>query len=202
LENSIPRLESNIFRYIFSLNGSFVGGNNGGFLKDGVKNYLLSPLNSPIFFLCLHIYSLCVWYPHASPTKLCYLSYSIFVSSVVSLWCLEAYRRNLERTFFDSCVSTPRGVSFQLARRDPGRPWLFCSLVPFGSLELRPCLRACSWRRSNVGARDRNLLFAFRDRVSRDCAVVSVIIFLRNGGRGSAAVLRAVRLLWCTRGLR
>jgi hypothetical protein len=49
---SNPRLESGIFKCISWLNGSFFGGDDRGFLKEGVKTYQMapmSPLNSPNF---------------------------------------------------------------------------------------------------------------------------------------------------------
>ncbi len=54
--NFKPRLKSGIFECISWLNGSFFGGDDRGFLKEGVKTYLMAPmrpLNSPTFFLSL-----------------------------------------------------------------------------------------------------------------------------------------------------
>jgi hypothetical protein len=57
-----PRLESGIFKYISWLNALvFFGGDDRGFLKEGVETYLIAlilSLNLPTFFFCIHIYSL------------------------------------------------------------------------------------------------------------------------------------------------
>jgi hypothetical protein len=56
-----PLLKCSIFKCISWLNGSFFGGDHRGFLKEGVKTSRMapmSPLSSPTFFFCLHIYSL------------------------------------------------------------------------------------------------------------------------------------------------
>jgi hypothetical protein len=53
LGNFKPWLKSSIFKYISWLNGSLFGDADRGFLKEGVKIYLLaplSPLNSPTLF--------------------------------------------------------------------------------------------------------------------------------------------------------
>jgi hypothetical protein len=58
-DNFKPRLKSGIFKCISWLNGSSLGGNDLGFLKEGVKTYQMapmSPLNSQLF-LCLHTYT-------------------------------------------------------------------------------------------------------------------------------------------------
>jgi hypothetical protein len=39
-----PRLESGIFKCISWLNGSVFGGDDRGFLKEGVKTYLMAPI--------------------------------------------------------------------------------------------------------------------------------------------------------------
>ncbi len=60
-DNFKPWLESNIFKCISCLNGLFFGGDVRGFLKEGVRTYLMapmSPLRRQILF-CLHVYSLC-----------------------------------------------------------------------------------------------------------------------------------------------
>ncbi len=46
-DNFKPGLESGIFKCTSWLNGSFFGGDDRGFLKDGVKTYQMSPM-SPI----------------------------------------------------------------------------------------------------------------------------------------------------------
>ncbi len=57
-----PLLKCIIFKCISWLKGSFLVGEHWGFLKEGVKIYQMapmSPLNSPIFFVCTSIvYSL------------------------------------------------------------------------------------------------------------------------------------------------
>jgi hypothetical protein len=63
-DNFKPPLISGIFKYISWLNDLFFGGGDRGFLKEGVKTYLMariSPaLNSFFFFsFCLLILSLC-----------------------------------------------------------------------------------------------------------------------------------------------
>jgi hypothetical protein len=45
-----PRLESGIFKCISWLNGSFFGGEDQSFLKQGVKTYLMAP-TSPLNYL-------------------------------------------------------------------------------------------------------------------------------------------------------
>ncbi len=55
-DNSKLRLKSSIFKCISWLYGSFFGGENRGFLKEGAKTYImapLTPLNSPTCFLWL-----------------------------------------------------------------------------------------------------------------------------------------------------
>jgi hypothetical protein len=53
-DNFKPRLESGIFKCISWLNDSFFESDDRGFLKEGVKTYLMAPisprLNSPTFF--------------------------------------------------------------------------------------------------------------------------------------------------------
>ncbi len=57
-DNFKHRCESGIFKCISWLNGSFFGSYDRGFLKEGVKTYLMtpmSPLNSPAFSLSSHL---------------------------------------------------------------------------------------------------------------------------------------------------
>jgi hypothetical protein len=65
VDNFKPRFKSSIFKSISWLNGSFSGGDDRGFLKEGVRTCLvapMSPLNSLTFnCFCLHIYSLWVF---------------------------------------------------------------------------------------------------------------------------------------------
>jgi hypothetical protein len=42
---SNPVLKSGIFKCIFWLDGSFLGGDDWGFLKEGVKIYLVAPMS-------------------------------------------------------------------------------------------------------------------------------------------------------------
>jgi hypothetical protein len=63
------------------VNGSFFLGEHRGFLKEGVKIYRMapmSPLNSPTFFFCLHIYSL--WH-RVDSYNICFLSSAVKHSS-------------------------------------------------------------------------------------------------------------------------
>jgi hypothetical protein len=57
--NFKPQLKSGIFKCISWLNGSFFfGGDDEGFLKEGVKTYQMTPmppLNSPTVFLLSHL---------------------------------------------------------------------------------------------------------------------------------------------------
>ncbi len=56
-----PRFESGIFKCISWPNGSFFGGDDWRFLKEGVKNYLMapmSPLNSSPIFQSSHLLSM------------------------------------------------------------------------------------------------------------------------------------------------
>jgi hypothetical protein len=60
-DNLKPLLKSCIFKSISWLNGSFFGGDDRGFLKEGVKTYLMtpiSPLNPPTFLLSSHLLSM------------------------------------------------------------------------------------------------------------------------------------------------
>jgi hypothetical protein len=44
-DNIKPRLESGIFKCISWLNGSFFGDDDQGFMKDGVKTFLMTPMS-------------------------------------------------------------------------------------------------------------------------------------------------------------
>ncbi len=43
-DNFKPRLKSSIFKFISWLNGSFFGGDDRGFLKEGVKSYQMAQI--------------------------------------------------------------------------------------------------------------------------------------------------------------
>ncbi len=57
-DNFKPRFKSSILKCIYWLNCSFFGGDDRGFLKEGVKTDLMTPkppLNSPTYFLSSHL---------------------------------------------------------------------------------------------------------------------------------------------------
>jgi hypothetical protein len=60
-DNFKPWLESGNFKCNSWLNGSFLGGDDWCFLKEGFKSYLMAPISPPnsLTVFCLHIYSLC-----------------------------------------------------------------------------------------------------------------------------------------------